>query len=80
MTDHLEIKLKRAAIALADAADYQTAAANLGISTAELQARIVELETTLCLNLFEPDTSSTVLTSEGRFLIRAFREGLARQG
>lgn len=78
MSELIPIKLKRAAIALSNSQDYARAAETLGISPSDLRRQIEDLESLLCLRIFDPERSSPELTNEGRFLIVEFRKALAR--
>lgn len=77
MSEGIATDLKRAAVALADELDYIKAAHRFGMSENHFRGLISELEQKLCLHLFEPTEKSPTLTSEGAFLIGAFREALA---
>lgn len=74
MPEFIEIRLKRAAIALADKLDYARAAEDLNLTVEELQKQIAALEALLCLQLFKRVEGSVEVTRDGMFLIRAFRE------
>lgn len=78
VSEVIDTSLKRAATALSESLDYDHAAETLGISTSELRRQIIDLESRLCLRIFEPERSSPELTNEGRFLIGEFRKALAR--
>jgi DNA-binding transcriptional LysR family regulator len=78
VADVIDMKLKEAAVALADTGSYDRAAAKLGITTKELMQRIWTLEITLCLIIFLPEAGSVELTDDGRFFMQAFRETLIR--
>lgn len=77
MYDFIQVHLKRAAIALAETQDYDRAAEQLQIPVSELRQQIADLERTLCLHLFTPGSVPPEVTSDGRFLIEAFRKALA---
>ncbi len=77
MSESIDIKFKRAAIMLADESSYARAAEKLGISSEELRNEIYALEAQLCLHIFQRRKESMVLTEEGQFLVRAFREAVA---
>lgn len=74
MPESIPIKLKRAAIILADEMEYSRAADRLRITSAELGQQVSELENQLCIHIFRPSSSKVELTEEGQFLIEAFRE------
>ncbi len=78
MSESVAISLKRAAVLLAEELEYERAAEKMNISTAELRQQIAALETQLCLHIFAPERKRIELTEEGQFLIRAFRESIAR--
>ena len=77
VSESIDIKLKRAAIVLADELDYPKAAGKLDITSAELKKQIIALENLLCLHLFRPKQKRVELTEQGKFLIRVFRESVA---
>ncbi len=77
MSEFIDIKLKRAAIMLADELDYPKAAEKLNISLAELKRQIFSLEAQLCLHIFRPRQKQVELTEEGKYLIRVFRQSVA---
>jgi len=77
VSEVVDSRLKRAAIAVSETLDYERAAELLHISVADLRARILELESRLCIHIFEPGRSELELTMEGRVLVTAFREWLA---
>ena len=52
MSDVIEVKLKQAAIELADAQDYGQAATRVGITISDLKHLVDELERKLCLHVF----------------------------
>jgi hypothetical protein len=74
----IEMRLKQAAIALAETRDYGRAATNLGLTISDLKHLIEELEERLCLYVFKPGSQPLILTKDGRFLIQAFRKALAQ--
>lgn len=76
VTEHIDIRLKRAAVRLAEVLDYQRAAESLNLTTLALTSRVEELERKLCIHIFKPGQERPQLTDEGNFLIRAFREAL----
>jgi DNA-binding transcriptional LysR family regulator len=78
VSDYIDFRQKQAAVALADTQDLDAAAARLGTTASDIKRQIGELQEKLCLNLFEPELDPPTLTDDGRFLIRAFRETLAR--
>ena len=77
MPESIPIKLKRAAVILADELEYSRAADRLRITSAELRNHVSELENQLCFYIFIPRRRKVELTEEGQFLIRAFREAVA---
>ncbi|MEI9980312.1 MAG: LysR family transcriptional regulator [Edaphobacter sp.] len=77
MSESIDIKLKRAAIALADKLSYPLAAENLEVSSAELRKQISTLEAQLYFHIFKPTQREVELTEEGQFLIKAFRDSVA---
>ncbi len=77
MSESIEIKLKRAAIMLADELSYAQAAEKLSISSGELRKQISTLERQLYLRIFKRRQGGVDLTEEGQFLIKAFREAVA---
>jgi DNA-binding transcriptional LysR family regulator len=77
VSESIDIKLKRAAILLANELRYPRAAEKLNISSAELRKRISALEAQLYCHIFKPRQKSVELTEEGQFLIKAFRESVA---
>ena len=80
MAEFIDIRLKRAALALATTLDYARAAESLKVSDSELRGQVKALEDHLCVHLFEPDSDPPVLTDEGHFLIQGMRQLLARVG
>jgi DNA-binding transcriptional LysR family regulator len=72
--ESIPIRLKRAAIILADELEYSRAADRLRITAAELWHQVSELENQLCIHIFRPNRTKVELTEEGQFLIRVFRE------
>jgi DNA-binding transcriptional LysR family regulator len=77
VTEHIDIRLKRAAVRLAEVLDYKRAAESLNLTTLDLKKQVGELEETLCIHIFEPGQRGPQLTDEGRFLTNAFREAVA---
>lgn len=77
MSESIDIKLKRAAIMLADELSYPHAEEKLNISSAELRKQIAALEAQLYFHIFKPRQKKVELTEEGQFLIKAFRESVA---
>ncbi len=78
MSDFIELKQKRAAVALAETQSYDRAAQQLGLSVIELKVQIEILESQLCLIIFEMEGGSPSPTQDGRYLIGLFREALLR--
>jgi DNA-binding transcriptional LysR family regulator len=64
MAELIDIRLRRAALALANTFDYARAAESLNVSKIELRAQIKLLEDRLCIRLFMTDTEKPVLTSK----------------
>lgn len=77
MSESVNIKLKRAAIVLANELDYPKPAERLNINVAELKKLIHSLEGQLCLYIFRSRESQVELTEEGKYLIRVFRQSVA---
>ena len=80
MAELIDVRLKRAALALATTLDYALAAELLDLSETELRVQIGSLEDRLYVRLFQLDCKKPVLTDEGRYLIQAMREALSRAG
>jgi DNA-binding transcriptional LysR family regulator len=76
VSESIDIKSKRAAIALADELSYPRASEKLNISLAELKNLISALETKLYLYIFLQENETVELTEDGKFLIRVFREAV----
>jgi DNA-binding transcriptional LysR family regulator len=77
VSESIDIKLKRAAIMLADELSYPRAAEKVNIASAELRKQISTLEAQLCFHIFKPRQKKVELTQEGQFLVKAFRESIA---
>lgn len=77
MSESIDIKLKRAAIMLADELSYPLAAKTMNISSDEFRRQMTVLETQLCLHIFKPRQKKVELTEEGQFLINVFRKSIA---
>ncbi len=77
MSESIDIKLKRAAIILADELNFPRAAEELNISSSDLREQISALERQLYFHIFKPGQNSVELTEEGRFLVNAFRGSVA---
>ena len=78
MSESIDIYLKRLAIMLAAELSYPRAADKLNISSVELKKQISALEAQLYFHIFKPGQQQVELTEEGQFLLRAFRESVAR--
>lgn len=78
MPEEIYLKQKLAVITLADTSDLEAAARKLNITAAELESSIKDLESLLCLELFDWAQSAPTLTEEGRYLVAAFREMTGR--
>ncbi|MBT9329557.1 LysR family transcriptional regulator [Paracidobacterium acidisoli] len=78
MPESIDITLKRVAVVLADELDYLQAAEKLNIPTGVLKEKISALESQLYLHIFKPRQNKVELTEEGRFLVRVFREAVAK--
>ena len=76
MPESIEVKLKWAAIMLADKLSYSNAAEELNMTPAELKRQISALETQLCFHIFRPRRKRVELTDEGKFLVEAFRRAV----
>jgi len=77
VSESIDIKLRRAALILADELNYPRAAEKLELSSAELRKQITALETRLYLHIFKPKQKEVELTKEGQFLIKLFRKSVA---
>jgi Transcriptional regulator len=75
--ESIDIKLKRAAIMLADELSYSRAAGRLNISPVELKRQISSLEKRLYLRVFCRRQETVELTEDGKFLIGFFRGSVA---
>lgn len=67
MSEFIDVKLKWAAIMLADELSYAGAAQRLNVTPSELKIQIAELETQLCFHIFRPNQDHIEVTDEGRF-------------
>jgi DNA-binding transcriptional LysR family regulator len=77
VSESIDVKLKRAAIMLADELSHSRAAEKLNLSSAELRKQITAFEALLHLHIFKPRQKKVELTEEGQFLIKAFRDSVA---
>jgi DNA-binding transcriptional LysR family regulator len=75
--ESIDIKLKQAAIILAEERSYSRAAEKLNMKPSELRKLICELEGKLCFYMFRTDPKRVFLTEVGAFLVHAFRDSLA---
>lgn len=78
MPNVIELRLKRAAVILAETLDYELAAMKLGVTASALKSDIETLEEILCLRVFRPELEMPTLTDDGRFLVQVLREALLR--
>ena len=74
VSELIDIKLKWAAIMLADELSYSNAAKRLNVTPSELKKQVVELETQLCFHIFLPNQEHIEVTDEGRFFLSACRK------
>ena len=79
MTEFIQDELKRTAIVLADTQSFVAAGKQLGTAPQNVENRIRELESKLCMTLFVPDSDPPTVTDTGRFLNEAFRQALDRR-
>lgn len=70
----IDNRLHFTALALADELDFDRAAERLHISVLELRTRIAQLEDTLNLIIFVPDSDPVEMTSQGRRYIEQIRK------
>jgi DNA-binding transcriptional LysR family regulator len=73
--EHLEFRLLKYIVAVADAGSFTAAAAMVHVSQSTLSTQIGALEDVLGIKIFDRD-HGTALTPEGRVLLRYAREGL----
>jgi len=73
--EHLEFRLLKYIVAVADAGSFTAAAARLHVSQPSLSTQIGQLENVLGILIFDRDHGNT-LTPEGKVLVRYAREGL----
>lgn len=73
--EHLEFRLLKYIVAIADAGSFTAAAAKVHVSQSTLSTQIGTLEDVLGIPIFDRDRG-TALTPEGRVLLRYAREGL----
>jgi DNA-binding transcriptional LysR family regulator len=73
--EHLEFRLLKYIVAVADAGSFTAAAAKVHVSQSTLSTQIKALEDVLGVQIFDRD-HGTALTPEGKVLLRYAREGL----
>lgn len=73
--EHLEFRLLKYIVAVADAGSFTAAAAMVHVSQSTLSTQIGALEDVLGIQIFDRDRG-TALTPEGKVLLRYAREGL----
>jgi DNA-binding transcriptional LysR family regulator len=73
--EHLEFRLLKYIVAIADAGSFTAAAAMVHVSQSTLSTQIGALEDVLGIQIFDRDRG-TALTPEGKVLLRYAREGL----
>lgn len=73
--EHLEFRLLKYIVAVADTGSFTAAAAKLHVSQSSLSTQIGQLEDVLGIRLFDREHGN-MPTSEGKVLIRYAREGL----
>ena len=73
--EHLEFRLLKYIVAVADAGSFTAAAAMVHVSQSTLSTQIRTLEDVLGVQIFDRDRG-TALTPEGKVLLRYAREGL----
>lgn len=73
--EHLEFRLLKYIVAVADAGSFTAAAARLHVSQSSLSTQIRQLEDVLAIRIFDREHGIT-LTPEGTVLVRYGREGL----
>jgi DNA-binding transcriptional LysR family regulator len=74
-SDHLDFRLLKYIVAVAEAGTFTAAAARLHLSQSALSTQIRTLEDNLGIKIFDRERGTT-LTAEGRVLVRYGREGL----
>lgn len=78
MRDTIDFRLKTIAISVADTRSFSETASRMGMTEAHVRSAILELESRLCLHLFETVSDRVSPTQDGVVLIEAFREALRR--
>lgn len=73
--DHLEFRLLKYIVAVADAGSFTAAAQRVHVSQSTLSTQIGALEDVLGVQIFDRE-HGTKLTPEGKVLLRYAREGL----
>lgn len=75
VSEHLDFRLLKYIVAVAEEGTFTAAAARLNLSQSALSTQIRALEDNLGIKIFDRERGTT-LTSEGRVLLRYGREGL----
>ena len=73
--EHLEFRLLKYIVAVADAGSFTAAAARVHVAQSSLSTQIGQLEDVLGIRIFDRERGTT-LTPEGKVLVRYAREGL----
>lgn len=73
--EHLEFRLLKYVVAVADAGSFTAAAARVRVAQSSLSTQIGQLEDVLGIRIFDRERGTT-LTPEGKVLVRYAREGL----
>lgn len=73
--EHLEFRLLKYIVAVADAGSFTAAAARVHVAQSSLSTQIGQLEDVLGVRIFDRERGTT-LTQEGKVLVRYAREGL----
>ena len=74
-SEHLDFRLLKYIVAIAEAGTFTAAAARLHVSQSALSTQIRTLEDNLGIKIFDRERGTT-LTQEGKVLLRYGREGL----